>query len=171
MAIKAAHQIQWQHVLSRYIGVSIIGHLTWETVQLPLYTLWTAGTRQQQVFAVLHCTAGDIVIAAGSLLVALVLFGRSQWPKRNATRVFAASLALGLGYTIYSEWLNTSVRGSWAYSELMPVVPVLGTGLAPLLQWLVVPVLALWFALARAPWLDQCNEVATGRGDRGMPSR
>ena len=57
---------------------------------------------------------------------------------------------------IYSEWLNINVRGSWAYSDLMPVVPVIGTGLAPLLQWVIVPTLALWAALGRAPWVDDC---------------
>ena len=65
-----------------------------------------------------------------------------------------ATLAFGIGYTIYSEWLNVNVRGSWAYSDLMPVVPVIETGLAPLLQWVVVPTLALWVAIGRAPWRD-----------------
>jgi len=38
------------------------------------------------------------------------------------------------------------MRGSrWAYSEAMPHLPVLGTGLLPLLQWLVIPPLVLWF--------------------------
>lgn len=152
----------WAYVLRRYIAVSAIAHLVWEILQLPLYTLWATGTRQNRVFAVLHCTAGDVAIATSALLIALALFGRSQWPKQNAALVFAASLALGLGYTIFSEWFNTSVRGSWAYSDLMPIVPVLGTGLAPLLQWLVVPALALWLAIGRAPWLDQCDEGATG---------
>jgi len=36
-----------------------------------------------------------------------------------------------------------TVRQSWAYSPLMPVLPVTGTGLAPLLQWIVVPSTAL----------------------------
>jgi hypothetical protein len=40
------------------------------------------------------------------------------------------------------EWLNIVVRASWAYSDRMPVVPVIGTGLSPLLQWVVVPTVA-----------------------------
>ena len=159
MGTRQRRSAGWAYVLRRYIAVSALAHLVWEILQLPLYMLWTTGTRQNRVFAVLHCTAGDVAIAAGALLMALALFGRPQWPKQNAALVFAASLALGLGYTIYSEWLNISVRGSWAYSNLMPTVPVLGTGLAPLLQWLVVPALALWLAIGRAPWLDQCNKA------------
>ena len=88
-------------------------------------------------------------------MTAFALAGRPTWPGTGALRVHAVSLAVGVGYTIYSEWLNVSVRGSWAYSELMPTIPFLGTGLAPLLQWLVIPTLALWFAICRAPWLDE----------------
>jgi hypothetical protein len=52
------------------------------------------------------------------------------------------AILFGLGYTIMSEWLNTAVWVSWSYSSVMPVLPWLGTGLSPLLQWLVVPALA-----------------------------
>ena len=56
------------------------------------------------------------------------------------------TVAAGLAYTVFSERLNIEVRRSWAYSDLMPVLPPVGTGLAPLLQWLVVPAAALWWA-------------------------
>ena len=147
--------IDWPQALRRYLGVSIVAHLIWEAVQLPLYTVWATGTLRQQAFSVLHCTLGDAMIAGLSLLVALALFARASWPSTGVVRVFAASLVIGVAYTFYSEWLNVGVRRSWAYSDLMPVVPVLGTGLAPLLQWLVVPTLAQWAAIGRPPWLDQ----------------
>ena len=145
----------WPRALRRYLGVSLTAHLLWEFVQLPLYTIWTTGTGKQRAFAVLHCTAGDAMIAGLSLLVALAVFARRAWPSTGVLRVYVASLTLGVVYTIYSEWLNTSVRGSWAYSDLMPVVPAIGTGLAPLMQWLLVPTLAQWIAVGRAPWVDQ----------------
>ena len=52
----------------------------------------------------------------------------------------------GLCYTIYSEWLNTVVRESWEYSTLMPVLPPLGTGLTPVLQWIIIPVVSYVYA-------------------------
>lgn len=45
--------------------------------------------------------------------------------------------------------LNTVFRRAWAYSELMPTLPWLGTGLAPLLQWLLIPPLALSWTCGR----------------------
>lgn len=145
---------QWLQFLRRYLGASLAANLLWEILQLPLFTLWTTGTFRQQAFAVFHCTIGDVMIAGLSLLVALSLMAQPDWPMSSVARVFLLSLAVGLGYTIYSEWLNTSVRGSWTYSEWMPVLPVIGTGLAPMLQWLIVPTLAHGFALGRRPWSD-----------------
>lgn len=137
----------WPRALRWYLGVSLLAHLTWETLQLPFYTIWATGTLGQQAFAVVHCTLGDAMIAGLSLVAALALFGDAAWPRRGAGRVFAMTLIFGIAYTIYSEWLNVSVRRSWAYSDLMPVLPILGTGLTPVLQWLVVPSLAQWAAL------------------------
>ena len=51
-----------------------------------------------------------------------------------------------LRYTVYSEYLNTVVRGAWAYTEWMPTVPWLGTGLSPLAQWLIIPTVTLIWA-------------------------
>jgi hypothetical protein len=66
------------------------------------------------------------------------------------TLLLAVSFAVG--YTIRREWLNVNVRGSWAYVASMPTLPLIGTGLSPLLQWLVVPSLALRLATRRPPW-------------------
>lgn len=152
--------MDWTRTLRCYLAVSAVMHLLWEVLQLPLYTIWSTGTLKQQAFAILHCTIGDVMIAAFALLLAFAVAGRPTWPSSDALRVYAVCLAGGAGYTIYSEWLNVSVRGSWAYSKLMPTVPLIGTGLAPLLQWLVIPTLALWFAVGRAPWSDRRTERA-----------
>jgi hypothetical protein len=154
MKTDQSHSADWLQAVRRYLATSLVAHLGWEILQLPFYTLWSTGTLRQQAFAVIHCTLGDAMIAGLSLLLALAVFARATWPHAGVARVYVASLAFGVGYTIYSEWLNISVRGSWAYSDLMPVVPIIGTGLTPLLQWLVVPTLALWVAIGRAPWID-----------------
>ncbi len=148
------HSADWLQAVRYYLGASLVAHLGWEILQLPFYTLWLTGTHRQQAFAVIHCTLGDAMIAGLSLLLALAIFARATWPYVGVARVYVAVLAFGVGYTIYSEWLNVSVRGTWAYSNLMPVVPVVGTGLAPLLQWFVVPTLALCVAIGRRPWAD-----------------
>lgn len=157
MSMRQQSPPDWPTALRRYLGASAAAHLGWEVLQLPLYTLWTTGTPQQKMFAVLHCTIGDVMIAGLSLLLALALVGRPTWPKASGAAVYLTCLALGIGYTIFSEWLNVSVRGSWAYSSWMPTLPLVGTGVSPLLQWVVVPTLALSIAARRPPW-----EAASG---------
>ncbi len=131
--------LQWLPALRRYLGATIVGHLLWEVLQLPLYTLWTTGTPGEIAFAVVHCTGGDVLIALASLTAALVLTGVPDWPSRRSLEVAGLSMLFGLVYTVYSEWFNVSVRGSWAYADSMPTIPPLGTGLTPTLQWVVVP--------------------------------
>lgn len=123
----------------------MLANLAWETAQLPLYTIWGKGTAREKAFAVLHCTGGDVLIALAFLVGALVVVGDPAWPGRHFARVVALTVLGGLAYTVFSEWLNVEVRLSWAYSPYMPVLPF-GTGLSPVLQWLVVPALALWAA-------------------------
>lgn len=147
----------WIGALLYYLGWSLAAHLVWEIVQLPLFTIWKTGTIGQTAFAVVHCTGGDVMIAGFALMLALILFGRSSWPNSATATVYAASLVFGICYTIYSEWLNTTVRAAWSYSELMPVLPGLGTGLSPLMQWLLVPTLAMWAALGHAPWREKSS--------------
>jgi hypothetical protein len=124
-------------------------NLAWEIAQLPLYTIWWTDLGPRIGFAVLHCTAGDLMIGAASLAAALLFAGRG-WPEDCAARIRVVALTtlFGVGYTVFSEWLNVSARGSWAYTEWMPVLPPFGTGLTPILQWLILPGLTMHCAQA-----------------------
>ena len=140
----------WLRAFRVYLSVIMIGNLTWETIQLPLYTIWSTGTWREQTFAVVHCTLGDLLIALSVLVLALLLIGRASWPNERFWAVALLATILGVAYTGFSEWLNVVVRASWSYSEYMPVVWLFGfdVGLSPLLQWVVVPAAA--FKITRA---------------------
>jgi len=138
--------LSWLAMLRRYLAVIAIGNLLWESAHLPLYALWATGSWSDKVLAVLHCTGGDILIAAAALLAGLLLAGSDRWPASGWLRVMWLTVCIGIGYTIFSEWLNLVVRRSWAYADSMPVVPLIGIGLTPLLQWIVVPLAAFWVA-------------------------
>lgn len=135
----------WLTALRRYLVAIGLGNLAWELAQLPLYTIWHDGNANEIVFAVLHCTGGDLLIASTALLGALLVAGNGRWPQAGFHKVAAIAVFGGLAYTLFSEWLNTEIRGSWAYTELMPQLPLIGAGVSPFAQWIVVPLAAFWW--------------------------
>ena len=103
----AAATGDWLSSQRRFLAASALGHLVWEIGQLPLYTIWSEGTTRDIVVAAIHCTGGDILIAGASPLVALMLLGNARWPHSRFKNVALAAIVGGVGYTIFSEWLNT----------------------------------------------------------------
>ena len=145
----------WRVSLQRFFLVIAVGNLVWESAQVPLYTLWKTDTASKIIYAVLHCTVGDVLIAGASLIGSLLLLGTAKWPLAHFLRVAAATVTSGFVITTYIEHLSIA-RGTWAYSGRMPLLPGTSIGLSPLAQWIVIPVLA--FAVARpvkpSPALD-----------------
>lgn len=123
-------------------------NLAWEMTHVSLYTLWKEAEASYIAYSVVHCTAGDVMIGAAALLLALIV-GRekslAQWRWR---RIGAVTALAGTAYTIFSEWMNTIVLRSWTYAEAMPRLELasIEIGASPLAQWLVLPPLALYLA-------------------------
>lgn len=140
----------WCFLLRHYLPIFAVFNLLWEIAQLPLYTLWTEAQSAYIVYAVLHCTAGDVLIGFGALLTALIATRAGSLREWRWVRVSVVAVLLGLAYTAFSEWTNTVVRVGWVYSEWMPILPVLQIGLSPVLQWLVVPTAVLTLSRRRA---------------------
>jgi hypothetical protein len=146
--VHAAGSVEWLSALRRYIAFVAAANLVWEFAHMPLYTLWETGSAGEIIFAAVHCTGGDILIALSAVMLSLFLFGNGAWPAERRVPVVAGAVAFGLAYTIFSEWLNIEIREAWAYRDLMPVIPILDAGLSPVLQWMIVPLAG--FSLARA---------------------
>lgn len=136
----------WLTILRRYLLSVGFGNLAWEFAQLPLYTIWREGSPKEIVFAAVHCAGGDLLIASTALLGALAIAGDGRWPHARFHMVAVLAVLGGLAYTVFSEWLNTEIRGSWAYTELMPTLPLIGAGVSPFAQWVVVPIASFWWA-------------------------
>jgi hypothetical protein len=139
---------RWHSFFAAYMVFTTIGNLLWEAAQLPLYTIWWSGTPHQLFVAVMHCTAGDALIASSALGIASAVARTLRWPQLGL-RMAITTIFFGVAYTILSEWLNVEVWRSWSYTTTMPVLRWVGTGLAPLLQWLAVPSLSFAVATAR----------------------
>ena len=132
----------------RYLPWLGLLNLFWEIAQLPLYTVWTEGSLPYLAYVVVHCTLGDVVIGISALAFALIATRAGALDDWKFRKVGLLAVITGIGYTVLSEWMNTIARPNWEYSDLMPVLSFSGfeIGLSPLLQWLVIPPVALWLA-------------------------
>jgi hypothetical protein len=139
----------WAVIFLHFLPRFALASLVWEVLQLPLYTVWSDPSTERIVFALAHCTLGDLLIGVSTLLLAL-LATQAMRPRQWAiARIGLLLVLFGTSYTVLSERVNR-VLGSWAYSPWMPIVPWLDVGLAPLLQWLIVPSVTWWWANRRA---------------------
>lgn len=124
--------------------LSVPLQLLWEIAQFPLYTVWHDGNWSFILYGLIHCTLGDLLILL-SVFWLVALFNRSRyWAFSPSIPNIVLFTVLGLTYTIFSEILNTRIKGTWGYTELMPIVPVIEIGGMPFLQWLLIPPVLIW---------------------------
>ena len=155
-----------------YLPWLAVLNLAWETAHVSLYTLWSEAEASYIAFSIVHCTAGDVMIGAAALLLALIL-GREKSPAQWRWRRLAALTALaGTAYTIFSEWMNTTVLRSWAYAEAMPTLELAGVevGASPIAQWLLLPPLALYLARKTSKWPGKMSSSSPAAADSSARS-
>ena len=119
----------------------------WEVLQARLFTGMSDAPYVEAVNGCVQATLGDVVITLLAYWSVAVVAGSRRWILAPTDRKLALFIAIGVSITGVIEWLATSGRWvrSWSYSPNMPVVPGIDIGLAPLVQWVIVPLLVAWF--------------------------
>lgn len=139
----------------KWTGWALVLNLFWELAQLPLYS-YAMGTGLTGVtWGVIHCTAGDAVIALVSFVAAALVTRSSNWPAQRPWPGLLVAGAVGVLWTVYAEWQNVYVRGAWEYAPSMPTI--FGIGVLPLLQWVAVPGATLWLVRRFTTNSERCT--------------
>jgi len=127
------------------LHISIFAFLlnfVWELLQMPLF----AGFSDFQFYQIiLHCTKatfGDVVISLVAFAGACLITRSRMWILSMNKSGVVSFLTIGLAITVIFEILATGPLNRWEYSELMPTI---GVGVAPVAQWVILPLLQLWF--------------------------
>ena len=131
--------------------LSFLGHFTWEILQAPLFASLSKTDHFIGIAICLKATLGDLVIALAAFWCAAFAGKNRYWFATSGIAAPAVFFAVGLLATVGLEYLSTEVLGRWAYDGVMPVLPVLGTGLSPILQWIFVPLFVLWYMRRLTP--------------------
>ena len=125
---------------------SVLLNLPWEFIQVPLFEHMADAVHWDATKACLRAALGDGLMSVAAYLVAAGLVRDRSWVLDASRSALVVFLALPIVATIAIERLAISglwMEG-WGYSALMPMVPLLGVGLSPLLQWSVLPLGVLW---------------------------
>jgi len=120
-------------------------NVVWEFAQVPLFAGMRAAPHWTAILVCGRAALGDVVIALVGFWVVAAVAGSRGWILHATARQVAGFVTVGVLITLVMEWLATRVLGRWAYAETMAVVPLLGVGVAPLVQWIVLPPLVVWF--------------------------
>ena len=117
----------------------------WEFIQAPLFEGMAERPHWEAVKACTQAALGDAVIMLVAYWGVAVARHSRAWIVAPGWRDVALLSSIGVGITVVIEGL--AVHGwwlaSWRYSAAMPIIPGLGVGLAPVLQWVVLPPLVV----------------------------
>jgi hypothetical protein len=119
---------------------SFLLNFAWEVLQTPFYVDRSAEINTI-IWYRLHCTFGDVLITLGCFWLVALVFKKRTWFLNLTWKKLFLFVVFGVSYTLFSEITNVRLVESWGYSGLMPMIPGLGVGMMPLLQWIVVPIL------------------------------
>lgn len=142
--------------LSAIFFVAVFLNLVWELGQAFLYV-----GMNYDLAMIAHClwaSLGDGLILWVIYLSGLLIFRDIRWFIHPSASHYAVMLTAGLTISITVEWVGLDVLKRWAYTESMPIIPILNIGLLPVLQMLLLP--PIIFALVAA--LKMCSREPEG---------
>ncbi|MBD3646620.1 MAG: hypothetical protein HUJ31_04000 [Pseudomonadales bacterium] len=137
-------------LLEAIAGVAFFLHFVWEMWQIPLYVGMVEASHGDAVWLCTKATIGDVFMASLAYGAGALVARRFDWLMAPPAVAGIVYLASGLMMTVVLEYLATEVNGRWAYVDAMPRLPVLGTGIAPVLQWVILPMMTLY--VSRVVW-------------------
>lgn len=153
---------------------ALLLNFPWEFLQVPFFAEMPAMAHWDAVLFCTRATLGDVLIALVAYWVVAGVQRRRDWLRCPDARALLGFVAVGVVITIGLEWHATVLQDRWQYGELMPTLPLLGTGLAPLLQWLLLPPPIVWLArrqLLGVIYLQQVDPASAASADSAREQR
>jgi membrane protease YdiL (CAAX protease family) len=138
----------WRWLNSPEWNVAVFSFLLsffWEIQQMPFYQVSSEFSCFDRTRNCTLATVGDVGISLIAFWVVAVLSKSRRWVQRPSRRQIIIYTFVGVVITVVFEALATGLLGVWAYAEIMPTIPFLGTGLVPLSMWFLIPSLTIWF--------------------------
>ena len=125
---------------------ALLLNFPWELLQSPLYRSMLDAPHWKAVQRCTLATLGDVIIMVLAYECVALAVHTQRWFERPTLGRLSGFVALGILMTIVMERLALVDQTlGWQYADAMPIIPLIGVGLAPVMQWIVLPPLAIWF--------------------------
>ena len=111
-------------------------HFAWEVMQSPFYAFKVISL-EAFVLCTIYCSSIDVIITASILLFFALVKWNRWWFLHPSSWDIVCFLAINLALAILVEYLNVYAQHDWGYLPSMPII--LGIGLFPMLQWIILP--------------------------------
>ncbi len=132
----------------------------WEMVQMPAYVQMAGRSWTEATLPCALASLGDVTVTLAIYGLGALAAGQGRWGVQPRWNVYATGALLG-GLVATGLECRFLASGRWSYNEQMPVVPILGVGLWPLLQLtLLVPV--SW--ASGALWASRVARTSAAKG-------
>ena len=123
---------------------SFLLNFPWEFLQIPFFKNFSNTPHIEGIKICFQAALGDSVITLFAFWGAAYISKNRFWIlKPNLQNLFVYIL-IGIFITIVFEWIATDILDRWQYADIMPRLPLLGTGFLPILQWLILPPVILF---------------------------
>lgn len=119
-------------------------NFVWEMLQMPLFEFPAQSSLAQMNLVCVQASAGDALMVVVAYWIVAAAQRDKNWIFHSSVRSLGLFLIPGIVMTIAFEAMATGPLHRWAYAEAMPTIPGLGTGVAPLAQWLILPLIIVY---------------------------
>ena len=139
---KTTERKRFNQFIFTVVILALLLNFAWELIQIPLYKNPAYDTR--------HIAFCALASLADVLMVLLLYFGLALifkdtfWIQYLKLRRIVIVVLIGGVGAVLLEIRHLSL-GSWGYDNSMPLIPVVNVGIAPVLQFMILPIL-IYFA-------------------------
>lgn len=145
--------------------LSVLINYPWELAQMVFFRWWGAPW-SVGMLAGLKAAVGDGLLVLALYAAGCAVFRSRDWILRPGPSAYAFLSVAGGLVAVAMEW-HAAAGGPWSYGSLAPMVPVLGVGLMPVVQMMVLPAFVAY--LVRL-WLVKRRVVEAAWAPGGLPS-